>query len=501
MKQSPTPWRQDHTAEPSVLVEENYAKHTLFTLDFFRRLIKFSFIGLIGTAAVGLTAFEATHLWVEKVELAPETDEECAKWEWGLEAERWTGGERGGTDTALGFKGRHAVRSAWIAQHWGVGSSANVMGSNAFTGKGGSSFGGLNVVEARLEFAQDFLNIAFKIALRKEPSGVLRPQTVTELLIRHGDIMERMGTKDGLFEARSDFQRVWARQSAKGLDASRVALKLGDLNSRLGNTEDALTWWARSIHLASGDSLQAAPSTPVIPTSPPKSPGAQRTLASALVSLSAFYATAGQLRQAQLVEESALNLLRSIRTPESDMSASPPQALHSLYVLHRSSLISVHLAEVLYALRTPPATSIQWLAQAAESSERVALTLSGLPLTHPDAPGSKIPHPPSSESPLLPVFAKSPSMKKPAQSLLRDARRSAAEAWNLLGVLKEGSGDAGSMEKSLECYERALGWAGVAADRAGGIGRAGEGVLDAEWQVLWGNYVRVREALREKTAK
>ncbi|KAI0054057.1 hypothetical protein FA95DRAFT_1480024 [Auriscalpium vulgare] len=498
-KQSPTPWRQDITPEPSVLVEENYAKHTLFTFDFFRRLVKFSLIGVMGIAVTGATAFELTHMWVETVELVPERDEECTKWEWDLEAERWTGGTSGGTDPGLGFKGRHAVRSAWMAQNWGVGSSANLVGSSAFGGKAGSPSGGLNVVEARLEFAQDFLTVAFNIAMRTEASGALRPQTLTELLARHGDVMERMGSKDGLYEARSEFQRVWARIAAQGPDAARVALKLGDLNSRLGNAEDALAWWARSLQLVSGDNRESP--IPVIPTAPPVTPSAQRTLASALVSLSAFYATSGQLRQAQTVEESALSLLRSIRPPESSVTSSPPHALHALYLLHRSALISVHLAEVLYALRTPPDTSISWLSQAAESSERVAFALTGLPLTHPDAPGSKIPHPPASESPLLRAFRDSPSMKKPARSLLRDARRSAAEAWNLLGVLNEGHPDAGSLEKSLECYERALGWAGVALDRAGGIGKAGEGVLDAEWQVLWGNYVRVREAVRNNTGK
>ncbi|KAH9934742.1 aflatoxin-detoxifizyme [Fomitopsis serialis] len=77
------------------------------------------------------------------------------------------------------------------------------------------------------------------------------------------------------------------------------------------------------------------------------------------------------------------------------------------------------------------------------------------------------------------------SMSKPAKSLLRDSRRTAAEAWSLMGILVERTRAAGSAEKALECYERALGWAGVAADRAGGIGRAGDGTLESEWKALW----------------
>ena len=178
-----------------------------------------------------------------------------------------------------------------------------------------------------------------------------------------------------------------------------------------------------------------------------------------------------------------------------------PQALHLLYVLHRSSILSIHLAEVLYALRTKPATSMEWLSQAAQSAERVALFLTGLPLVHPDAPGSVIPHPPSSETPLVPEYTKSRSMSTPARALLRDSRRTAAEAWNLIGVLTEGSKSPDATEKAMECYERALGWAGVGRDKAGGIGQPGEGTLETEWQVFWANYVRTREAVRSKAQK
>lgn len=84
----PTPWRND-----SVLVEENYARHTIFALDFFKRFIKYTAIGLVVTGVTTLTAYEAAHMYVEHVALAPETDEEVRKWQWDLEADKWTGGE------------------------------------------------------------------------------------------------------------------------------------------------------------------------------------------------------------------------------------------------------------------------------------------------------------------------------------------------------------------------------------------------------------------------
>ncbi|KAJ3559396.1 hypothetical protein NM688_g368 [Phlebia brevispora] len=475
-------------------VHEQLSTHAAFTVRIFLRWLKYSTIGIFAVGLTSFTAFEGVHMYVENSTLAPETDEEVRKWQWDAEAERWTGGEAGGTDPGLGFFGRHAVRAAWMAQNWGIGTEGSVMSSNAFTGRAGAGVGGLNIVEARLEVAQAFLNIALQHAKARMSSESIRPQTIMELLARHANIMERMGQRDALYEARSEYERVWAGLPGKGVDAARIALKLGDVNRRLGDYEDALAWWSRTVQLVYN---QTVPSQlPAIPSALPSEPLAQRTMLSVLVSLSAYYSTTGQLRQAQTLQESALNVIRSLRQPESLEAASPPEALHALFVLHRSSLLSIHLAEVLYALRKKQTASMEWLTRAASSAERVALVLTGLPPIHPDAPESKIPHPPSSDAPLVTVYAKSNSMSKPAGSLLRDARRTAAEAWNLMGILSEGSEAPRSMERAQECYERALGWAGVAADGSGNIGKAGEGTLETEWKALWNNYVRARAAVK-----
>jgi hypothetical protein len=489
-QKSPEPWNRD-SQDPTTIIDQNYSRPTLFTIDYFTRFLKFTALGLFIVGVTVGTAFEATHMWVETVELAPETDEEVRKWEWDVQAERWSGGQSG-TDSGLGFKGRHAVRSAWMAQNWGTGSSTNIIGSKAFSGHGS---GGLNVVESRLEFAQDFLNIAINAAMSRQASGSrLLPGTLDTLIARHAGVMELMGSKDALFEARSEFERLWQSINRTGPHAARAAHKLGDLNYRLGDPEDALVWWAKAMQLVQGKEASSR-LPPMVPSTVPSSPLAQRTLISTLVSLSTYYATSGQLKQARAVEESSLDLLWSIPQPESLSTTTPPQVLHALYVLHRSALLSIHLAEVLHGLRDSTETSVRWLTNAAESSERVAISLLGLPAIHPDAPNSKIPHPPSSESPIVDSFSKSKSMHKPASSLLRDARRSAAEAWHLIGLLTEGS-DRASAAKALECYERALGWVGVAADK--GVAKPGEETLVSEWDVLWKNYVRARDSARKQ---
>ncbi|KZP11992.1 hypothetical protein FIBSPDRAFT_172436 [Athelia psychrophila] len=487
------------SSAPAPVYSDNLAQHTVYGLSIYGRLFKYTAVALLGFGTLAWTAFEGTHLYVEAAKLSPETDEEVKKWGWDEEADIWSGGEAGGTDPGLGFKGRHAVRSAWMALNWGIGPGSSVIGSNAFSGKGPSGAGGLNIVDARLEFAQDYISMALAIAQERSHSGKIHPQTPWRLLVRHAAILERMGSQASWFEARSELEKVWAQIPKDGSDAGRTALKLGDLNHRLGDVEDALAWWARAIQLTQGDhSKDTTLVSPVVPKTAPTSPLAQRTLISTLISLSAHYATSGQLKQAQAVEESSLELLRAIAPPQSQKLASAPEALHVLYVLHRSSLLSIHLAEVLFGLRSPTTTSLQHLTNAATASERVALALTGLPSIHPDAPQSQIPHPPASESPLMKIFTGAPSLSKPATSLLRDARRTAAEAWNLMGVLHEQDGGNSKPEKALECYERALGWAGVAADRPGAVADAGDGILETEWKVFWANYVRARDVVRNR---
>ena len=485
-----SPWlrKQSHS--------DVHPTHPQQAFGFVKRYAKWCFVAFSGLGITLLSAAAATHLWIENVEFAAESDEHCMEWEWDLEAERWGQSKAGGTDPSLGFMARFGIRSAWLEHHW---TSPGTLKQEKPASKRISSLDEAAPVERRLETTRLFLDDVLDIALPKEAAGLILPQTVTDILIRRADISERMATKAGLTDARYDLQRVWTRLPAKGHLASRVALKLGDLNFRLGDAKNALAWWARCIQMVSpsGES-STVPLIPVIPPTPPSSPSAQRTLASALVSLSAYYATSGQLHQAQAIEEFALDLLRSIRFPDSPSPPSPPQTLHALYILHRSSLISTHLAEVLYASKNPPSQSMKWLSLAAQSSERVALALAGLPTSHPKAPGSKVPHPPSPDAPLLPEYSKSISMKKPAKSLLRDSRRSAAEVWNLLGMLHENKGDANSLQTALDCYERALGWAGVAANGMGGGVKTGEGILETEWKALWGNYSRVRDAVQSK---
>jgi dipeptidyl-peptidase-3 len=482
------------------LVQDNFPKHFVFALDVGRRFIKFSLIGLSLLGVATGSVYEGAHIWVEKNSLAPETDEEVMKWQWESDADKWTGDPvHGGTDPSLGFKARHLVRAAWMAYTWGIGHNTTAIGSHDERGSGLMGPTGIKVVNPQLQRTEDFLRQAIRIA--ESSPDKLYPHTLPQLLTLHGTILEKLGS-DFLPEAKIDFERAWVGLNATGLNSARVALKLGDLVSRLGSGEQALEWWARTLQLVNSKSSQnTLDPKELIPKQPPSSPLAQRLLSSTLVSLSAFYAKSRQYRMAESVEENALSVLRAIPPPNSLASAPPPQALHALFLLQRSSILSIHLAEVQYAQRKPTMSSMQWLTFAAESSERVARALTGLPLTKSQEFHAKnsLPHP--LEERLLTSYSSSRSMKPVAEGLLRDARRTAAEAWNLMGMLHEAKEGTNS-KTALECFERAVEWAGTPSSDVDGGKEAAEGIPDADWKVIWRNYQRVSgQNLTARTVK
>jgi hypothetical protein len=430
---------------------------------------------LLTIGAAGAILNSGTHMWLERhlKRLKTTIDTETREWGWDLEVERWTGDPtRGGTDSALGSQGRKLVRDAWFSHHH----------PEDYGPLEDDDANQVNIVDAVLLRTEMFLRGAIAVAEQPDIAPKLHPCTLIDLLTRRAAILERLGPSH-LVESKAQYERVWGLLAGKGIQAARVAVKLGDINQRLGEGPDALAWWARAIQLTSDDA-QTGAVEPTIPASPPSSPVAQRVLVSALVSTSAFYAMARLLRQAQRIEEGSLDLLRSIHPPESLASASAPQALHSLSLLHRSAILSLHLAEVLYAQRFPAAECLQRLQAAATSSERVAYALVGTSVRDSAQLA------PSAEAPLFADYINNPYLKNPASDLLRDARRSAADTWNLMGELTERMGPS-HRQLAFSYYERAVGWAGRRNED--GTLEATDTTLQDDWKVISRNYARLKE--------
>ncbi|KAK7446369.1 hypothetical protein VKT23_014575 [Stygiomarasmius scandens] len=465
------PVRPRYPVRHNSSIPDNFAQHPIFVLNVAKRFLKYSAFGLVFLGSTTAILFEGAHYWVEHVALAPpEEGDDVRQWEWNLEGERWAT-PTGGTDPGLGLRGRHAVRAAWMASNWGEEHGPTVVTSDAVQNDPSlPGPRGVAVMDPRLVRSELSLRAALDIAEQKALQGKLQPTTLPQLLLLHASVLERMGPESSR-KAKSQYERAWASHPTGTINSARIATKLGDLNFRLGQDDSALAWWNRAVQLASKsfDPDSSTPSFPV-PESMPSSPYAQRTLLSTLTSVSAFYATTGRLNEARSLDERSLDLIRSVRQPDTLASASPPHALHALTLLQRSSVLSVHLAEVEYALKRRIPSSLQWLSTAAESSERTARALTGMPIGNSNKTGDGE----VTSKALLPSYVLSASMKKPASSLLRDARRTVAESWNLMGVLSEPK----NPQTAFECYERAVRWAGA----AGNNGQPGEGTLQRDWR-------------------
>lgn len=565
---------------------DNYIKPTLHVLSTFRKLLVYTSAASISIALLVFLGFEGTHLYVENVLIAPtaglssndddddggEAGErgEDAIWGWAVESqESWTGGKRGGTDPALGYRARHLIRAAWMAQNWGAGVGGplqqrrdqQLLGGGSNAKSDGSTFNvtsymaSAQFLSQAIALAQQNPRISFPTS-SSSSSGSANDQlsdSALDLLALHSRVLERIGTPGSITAARDDLLQIWDLALSKSLanhsrhrrpiDAARAALKIGDLSYRLQDGEVAVGWWQKAIDYATlgGDSSsggvndshhhQRTTSTPQldstlqhVPSTLPPSPLAQRTLVSALVSLSTYYAATQQLPQAESIQRSALRLLShasssfNSRVPSSsDLSSSSkeaqplvtrdnaPAALHSLFLQHRASVLSVHHAQVLYAASTsapaPPKRS--WMSSkttstssdgvasaqiqlhsAATAAEKVAHTLTGAPKPYADAP-SALTHK------LTSVYAGDKVLSRPAASLLRDARRTAAEAWNLSGMLYQLEGRKEDLGLALECFERAVHWSGGQTSAADPESQ----VIQREWATYWKNYTSLKEKL------
>ncbi|KAI6109194.1 hypothetical protein EDD16DRAFT_1711527 [Pisolithus croceorrhizus] len=177
-------------------MQDQLSRSAFFAFGFFKRFAKLSILGIVSLGLTGIVVFKGAHMWVENAELAPDIDPETKCWEWDRDTKKWSGSNAGGTDPAFGLKGRHAVRVVWVTQNWGSAPHTSVV---------------------KHTYAKEFLTLAVENAEDVIPTGKLHPPTPTELTTRHADVLERMGMKDAIFDARSDYENVWFGLSMEGI--------------------------------------------------------------------------------------------------------------------------------------------------------------------------------------------------------------------------------------------------------------------------------------------
>ncbi|KZT35465.1 hypothetical protein SISSUDRAFT_990471 [Sistotremastrum suecicum HHB10207 ss-3] len=451
-----------------------FANHLAGVLSVLGRLLKYGAVGSITLVAASLITFEGTHLYVENFSLrdsvSPESDHE-EQYGWVTDSHRWTAGttKNAGTDPELSWGARHLVRAAWMCLNWNTNPFTSISVHNQSLQLDGSS----QTLDIRLLNAQSYLAEAIK----KSGNSANR----SSLLTIRAEILETLGAPSLLWKADQLYEELESSLPADSASAAQIHSKRGDIAARLGQNDEAVKAWRHAIDMIA---LPSPTQQGQVPRALPKEPLAQRIIAQNLVSLSSFYSTNKRLPEALAVQSAALSLLSNTSQRTTTM-VPPAQQLHELYLTHRAALLTLQHSEVTYALSKKPATPLTLLTQAASSSEHVARVLCDV---HPDpltTNPSDIPYPPST----LPVsfrFISSDALRNPAIALLRDARRSAAQAWNLAGILHEREGSKHQLA-AFECYERALAWCGGE--------KAAEGTLESEWTGIWQNYVRMRETI------
>jgi hypothetical protein len=512
---------------------EDYAGPAAYTVSFIGRTIKYVIYGTLGLGVTAYLGFEGAHAYVEHVSLAaPSRAPDGDEYAWADENQAWTGGAKGGTDPRLGWRGRHALRGAWICWEWGAGDSGGtIQRRHPEFRKGMIGASPVNRVDRGYELADEYIDAAIRVAEQKGlvfppnlpglreagPAGLLNPlvqadPTALDLLALKAGVLERMGP-DTLDHARELYERVATAYATTEIGregpvrtarAMRLAHKLGDLAQRAGEPDEARAWWAWGLERAALE-LPGASAPVVAPSNGwwpfggktaaplPESAAPSTTLpapivraaVSILVSASAASAQAGALPTAAAVQAEALRLLPPAVKPSIPGPGQGASGLQSLWEAQRRALLTLHAASVAHAQGTKRVSPLEMSAQAADDSEALLAIL----------------------NPTLPTALALPRgnpCTQPAKRLVRDTLTTGAEAYYTEAALLERSAvrrdksDAlHRLEHAAESYERAM---SLSAAEEGQMPAAGFGEEDAigrgeEWTRYWRGYVRVRDKM------
>lgn len=623
---------------PESMPREDYATPAMYSLSLLARIMKYVLYGTVGLTVVTLAGVEGAHQYVERVSLGAPShlseeydfllegvqdggsgssaragDDEMDPvrspqdyYSWAEENEAWTGGSAGGTSPLLGITARHSLRSAWIAQVLGTGSTMSSIGKEGNIGSGpaasmskgmkgaiGANAGGvqnqtLNTIDTGYELAEAYIAQAIEKAHKASGRGsnptiifpdqlsVVRSITPSsersssvatriegrepstkqqikarrvglDLLIRHAEILERMGTYSSLVRSVNNYERVLRalvdatptvassaeagstkltrRQFARDVreaEILRLARKVGDVSSRMGDLDRAREWWlwglgrggidvsavARGVDSSKVDlveqkgsvaagsgkdttgwgsrwfpsskkenavatSSRAGPINDVTSVvgaaswaSSAIAPIKTRALISLLDSYSTHSALSGDLSAASTYQTQALALIDSDQSLAGS-ATSQPQRLHRAWLMSRKALLTLHLAEVTFARRQDVSSALGSLATATSLAENVVSTLTGV---HGLAEDRHLPVQTVSLSTAFGEGQSTNELRHPSQLLLRDTQRANAEGWNLSGLLYERQASTSSptslaavsnqeiLEHALDCFEKAMGW-------------------------------------------
>jgi hypothetical protein len=271
----------------------------VYTISRIARIIVFT---TAGVATVGALTFEGVHQYVEHVALPRSQTQGQTEdgWGWLQESQDDSWGDGKGTDTRLGFRGRHTLRAAWISANWGGGISPTTLFSS---GSGQTQLGvkrstsSTFVAEEGLDKAEAFLKETLEIAEEKGiripdlaamRAGIHTPEaaaaasrpldwTAVSLECKLASVRERLGSNEAIQGALAGYTRVFdvlshidatnrvmkgeghesGRAEIRTDRLVRLATKVGDLHAVLGHRNEAENWLLHAVSLAGQSAHEA----------------------------------------------------------------------------------------------------------------------------------------------------------------------------------------------------------------------------------------------------
>jgi hypothetical protein len=481
---------------------------------------------LLGFGATFIIYWSGTHLYVELIYLGypsgPSSPNRTDPYGWQEEAFPWTGGEKGGTSPEIGWRGRMALRAAWMAINWGMGQGKSLPYHHDpplpdwFVRYVPVSGVGKMEDDNRYEVAEGYIDEAILEARKR---GIKFPPTLSperefgppkqwgsgvggaeddavgrDLLIIKASILERIGTVLATKQARELYEQVLLagtpnNSPAQEATAMRLAHKIGEMCVRVEETEEGLDWWAWGLkRVALRIPKQPLPVTtstwfglgkPIITQSDPvpqstaiiprMSPPVHRAAITILTSLSTHFATSNQLPLASAVQLTALSILPGTHILPAPIPGDAPEILHDTWLQHRSATISFHHSEVLNARQDSRALSV-----CSTSLDRALNVMSAL-------------------EPMPTAYAiEGVPWHGAATSLREEALALAAETSYTKGLLLERS-EVYDMSEVLSLYERAM-------SISAGENTGGAAEKNADWRRYNKRFSKIKGLIEQSRA-
>ncbi|WFD43672.1 hypothetical protein MPSI1_002336 [Malassezia psittaci] len=339
------------------------------TISLASRIARILVGSVLVVGSMTFVVWEGAHQYVEHAAM-PSTatvdlDTTYDPYGWDLEDQLHHFGLVSHTDRRLGIFGRHMVRSAWMAEHWGGGIAPQAIFGLA---PRGSTMRQTPDLEAHhgLQLAERFLSTSLHIAdakkIRVEELNLEdKPLDWTAVTLEAwlANLRTKIATPATLAAAEVGYEKLYDALHAQPHTepfCKILATRIGTVQAQLGQLSQGISWFQRALDKEPSDVINAALADTYMPSSPLDTRLAVHTLQTLsrgyVLASSQSEAPRAQLYEALRAQLAALHLLR---TEQKRIAQSPDATLQQAWTLEAQGEMSVQVAETLYALQQHPA--------------------------------------------------------------------------------------------------------------------------------------------------